>query len=699
MGTTGETKRPGAKQHSAPGDSVLDPAEAARVLGAVYTLAAACSVAIALVGLFSLDGRVTTLGVSGGATFGLLLVLARRGNVSVAGGLGIGGVLLLVVLSMITGHGIRDLSYPVFGFVMLLANLVLVERWAHFATIGTWLLAVAIAAAEAIGLFQTEMSFATTWTQVVIIGIFNLAMALTARRLVRAFHAGLEHAQIQELSYRHIFNATSEAIFLIDPVTERILDVNRSAQTMFGFSRQEFLRSSLQQLAGRHQSVDHVVNMMEIGAQGDPLLFEWKITSKSGQEKPVEVSLRPAVVGAQNVLLAVVRDASETRRIQAKLQESEKLQAVGQLAGGIAHDFNNQLTGILANASLLQEKITDPRLARCAEIIVRCSRRSSDLTAQLLAFARRGKHQNVNVDIHELVAEVVELLKHTIDKRIVLETHLCNEDLQVMGDPTLLQNALLNLGLNACDAMPQGGTLSFSTALHFVEHTHAGMSSAVRHGSYVKVVVADTGEGMNDSTRRRIFEPFFTTKESGNGMGLAAVYGAVESHRGDISLESELGRGTSFTMLLPLSESPSDSVTLKVISPYRQFPGTRILLAEDEGDVAHAITLLLEEMGCSVIHCQDGQAALEAFRATPELFDLVILDHMMPRLSGRELLVEMRKVRPCVRALLTSGYSTETVIEHSEHPEAFLPKPFNQVQLGIMMARVLESPQEASTVK
>jgi CheY-like chemotaxis protein len=215
----------------------------------------------------------------------------------------------------------------------------------------------------------------------------------------------------------------------------------------------------------------------------------------------------------------------------------------------------------------------------------------------------------------------------------------------------------------------------------------------------VKVVVTDTGEGMSEATRRRIFEPFFTTKESGNGMGLAAVYGAVESHRGDISLQSELGRGTSFTMLLPLSDSPRESVTLKVVSPYRQFPGTRILLAEDEGDVAQATTLLLEEMGCIVTHLQDGQAALDAFREAPEQFDMEILDHMMPRLSGREALIEMRKVRPSIRALLTSGYATETVIEHTDHPEAFLPKPFNQVQLGISLARVLESPQEASTAK
>lgn len=680
-------------------ESVLDPSEAARVLSAVYAFGTVCCLLICGVGLSISDGRIAWLSGSAAALYAVLLLLARGGKVTVAGALGLACMLSLIVLAMVSGHGIRDLSVPAFGFIMLLANLVLADRWARLATGLTLLVSIAVSAAEAAGLYTTDMSFATTWSSVVLLALVNLVLALSARRLVRAFHAGLSHARVQELSYRHIFNATSEAIFLIDPTTERIIDVNQSAQTMFGFSRQEFLRSSLQQLAGKHQSVDQVVNMMDVGMQGEPLLFEWKIMAKNGSEKPVEVSLRPAIVGAQNVLLAVVRDASETRRIQAKLQESEKLQAVGQLAGGIAHDFNNQLTGILANASLLQQKIQDPRLARCAEIIVRCSRRSSDLTAQLLAFARRGKHQNVNVDLHELVAEVVELLKHTIDKRITLETQLTGEELQVLGDPTLLQNALLNLGLNACDAMPQGGTLTFETTPHFVEHTHAGVSAAIRTGSYARIVIRDTGEGMDEVTRKRVFEPFFTTKESGNGMGLAAVYGAVESHRGDITLKSELGKGTAFTILLPLSESPQESVTLKIASPYRTFPNTRILLAEDEEDVAEAACALLEEMGCKVTRCPDGQAALDSFTESPDSFDVVLLDHMMPRLSGREALARMRALRPNVKALLTSGYSTETVIENSDHPEAFLPKPFNQVQLGASLGRLLDASPETTASK
>jgi len=677
-------------RHESRNESVLDPRETASVLQAIYLFAAGCGFAILGVGLAGGGTRVTLLGGSGGALFVLLLALVRVRQIHAAGVLGTLCLLGIVLLSVVTGHGVRDLSFPVFGFIMLLANLVLKERWARVATVGTWMISVGVGAAEYLGLFVTDMSFATTGRSVVIIASVQLVLALTARRLVRAFRGGLERAHVQELSYRHIFNATTEGIFLIDPNTECIVDVNKSAQTLFGYSRDEFLRSSLQQLAGKSQSVEQVVSMMDSTMRGEPLLFDWSVDCKDGSELPVEVSLRPANVGAKDVLLAVVRDATESRRMQAKLQESEKLQAVGQLAGGIAHDFNNQLTGILANASLLQDRIDNPRLKKCAELIVRCSRRSSDLTSQLLAFARRGKHQNINVDIQELIGEVVELLKHTIDKRIRLETALLGGDVKVQGDPTLLQNALLNLGLNACDAMKKGGVLTFSTDIHHVENTHMGVSTTVKHGEYVQIQVRDTGEGMEEAVQKRVFEPFFTTKETGNGMGLAAVYGAVESHKGDISVASQVGEGTTFTILLPISQLQRESVTLRVSSPIRSFPGKRVLLAEDEEDVAEAATTLLEELGCAVSRAADGQAAVELFEERPEDFDVLVLDHMMPRLSGREALKKIREIKPHIPALIVSGFSTETVIE-SESGDSFLQKPFNEAQLAQSLARVLET--------
>src|SRR5690606_23612138 len=252
--------------------------------------------------------------------------------------------------AVITGYGIRDLAYPAFGFLILLGNLVLTRDWARAATLVTCVLAIGVAFAEYRGWLVSPTSEYTRATSVVIVAAITLAIALTAQRLVRAYHDGLERIGVQELGYQHIFNATTEAIFLVDPNTERIVDVNESAQAMLGYTRQEFLRSTLQLLASKHQSAQHVVEMMEAGMKGEPLLFQWTVNAKDGSERAVEVSLRPTRVEAKNVLLAVMRDTTEARRIQAKLQETEKLQAVGQLAGGIAHDFNNQLTGILANA-------------------------------------------------------------------------------------------------------------------------------------------------------------------------------------------------------------------------------------------------------------------------------------------------------------------------------------------------------------
>jgi len=657
-------------------------------------MAGLLAVFVALSALFASEDRIALLGGACTAVFLLLLLLARSHRVAAAGSLGTGLLLIIVVTSVVTGHGIRDLSFPGFAFIMLLANLVLDSKSARLASFATWALAVAAALAEYLGFFQTEFSSSTTIVSVVVIASVYLGITLTARGLVRSYREGVRDALTQELGYRHIFNATTEGIVLLDPETRRIIDVNRSGISMFGFSRDELCSRSIQQLAGNHQSLKGIEGLIERGRKGDPTLFDWTATSKDGTQVAVEVSLRPAFVGDRDVLLAVFRDISETRLLHDKLRESEKLQAVGQLAGGIAHDFNNQLTGILANATLLSDKLQDERLAKCADVIVRCCKRSSDLTSQLLAFARRGKHQNVNVDVTDLISEVVALLEHTIDKRIELQSVLPETSLKVLGDPTLLQNALLNLGLNARDAMPQGGVLKFEASRQLIEVTRTGISATLSHGDYVRIVVSDTGAGMDETTRKRIFEPFFTTKERGNGMGLAAVYGAIESHRGDISVKSERGAGTSFTLLLPMSEHQHESLSFKAVAKPNRFEGLRVLVAEDEEDVAISTVTLLHELGCSIVLCDDGQSALDLFARDPHAFDIVLVDHMMPRLSGREALKKMQSLRPTMPSVITSGFSNSAVVEDTDQAFLFLPKPFGQEQLSSILQRALSGSQD-----
>jgi CheY-like chemotaxis protein len=282
-------------------------------------------------------------------------------------------------------------------------------------------------------------------------------------------------------------------------------------------------------------------------------------------------------------------------------------------------------------------------------------------------------------------------LEHTIDKRIQLKTDLSSDCLKVQGDPTLLQNAFLNLGLNARDAMPNGGTLTFETSRQLIEITRTGISAALSHGDYARIVVSDTGEGMSEETRKRIFEPFFTTKEQGNGMGLAAVYGAVESHRGDITVRSKANVGTSFSLLLPLSASSQESMSFKASKKTARFEGLRVLVAEDEEDVATSTVALLEEMGCDVTLCRDGRSAFDAFQEAPSAYDLVLVDHMMPRLSGRDALRLMRQLKPDLCSVITSGFSNDAVVEGTDESALFLPKPFGQEQLSQIIVRALSS--------
>lgn len=689
MGKNPERERESSAREEHP--TLLCPEEAGHLLLWTYAAAGLLAVFVSISALLGHEIRAAVMGASCSVLFGLLVLLAGNGQIRTAGTLGTGLALIIVVLEVITGDGIRDLFFPGFAFIILIANLTLDSKTARVASFTAWGICVAVAVAEYLGFFRSSLNATTSIVSVSVVASIYLGITLVTRRILRAYQEGVRDARVQELSYRHIFDATTEGILLVDKETRLIVDVNKSGLAMFGFSRAELKSLSIEQLAGDHQSLKRINALFERGRRGDPTLFEWTATNKNGTPLAVEVSLRPATIGNREVVLAVFRDTSEARSLHNKLRESEKLQAVGQLAGGIAHDFNNQLTGILANATLLRDRLTDERLVRCADVIVRCSKRSSDLTAQLLAFARRGKHQNVNVDLNELIKEVVTLLEHTIDKRIELRTHLSSAPLKVQGDPTLLQNALLNLGLNARDAMPKGGTLTFETSRQLVEVTRTGISATLSHGDYARIVVTDTGVGMSENTRKRIFEPFFTTKEQGNGMGLAAVYGALESHRGDISVASEADKGSTFTLLLPISEHLQESISFKAVKVVERFDGLRVLVAEDEEDVAISTLTLLEDMGCSVTLCSDGQCAFETFRAAPESFDLVLVDHMMPRLSGREALRMMREIKADLPTVITSGFSNEAVVEDADESALFLPKPFGHEQLSTIFVRALGS--------
>jgi PAS domain S-box-containing protein len=392
-------------------------------------------------------------------------------------------------------------------------------------------------------------------------------------------------------------------------------------------------------------------------------------------------------------------DITEQKQMAERLRQMEKMDAIGQLAGGIAHDFNNQLAGIMGYADLLRARLDDERLRRYVDCILAASHRSADLTQQLLAFARKGQYRSVEVDLHAIVAEVVAILQHTIDRRIEIQQILKASPPTTTGDPSQLQSAILNLAINARDAMPRGGELIFETKT--VELDDAYCRNApypMEPGRYVRLSVTDSGCGMDAQTRKRIFEPFFTTKEvgKGSGMGLAAVFGTVKHHGGSVNVYSEPGRGSTFAVYLPLAaqhsaeaESPGAE---KIGGPCR----ARILVADDEEIFRGLAQDLLETAGHTVRTKKNGASAVEYYQKHREEIDLVILDMVMPKMDGAEAFRAIRAFDPDAKVLLASGYSINGAAQTllAEGVKGFLQKPFSREEMLRAIAEALhEEPQ------
>jgi nitrogen-specific signal transduction histidine kinase/CheY-like chemotaxis protein len=375
-----------------------------------------------------------------------------------------------------------------------------------------------------------------------------------------------------------------------------------------------------------------------------------------------------------------VKSEEERQRLEERLRHTQKMEAIGELAGGIAHDFNNILTPIQGNAQLLREHVAPgSEQSGLVEEIFGASLRAAELTRQLLAFARKGAFQIVPVGINSLIREVRGLLSHGIDRRIEIELDLAAGNPTVRGDPAQLQTSLLNLGLNARDAMPDGGRLTFTTRNLTLDEAHRGaLYPEIEPGEYVEICVSDTGVGMTDEVRRRVFEPFFTTKEAGKGtgLGLAGVYGCVRGLRGAIRVRSEPGQGATFHVLLPASGERARARTGP--PPTHVVTGQgRILVIDDEEMVRSFAARSLRQMGYTVTSCADGVGALDYCRQHHSEIDLVVLDLVMPKLDGASVFRELKRLYPDLRVLLCSGFSRNQEVETliGEGAVGFITKP------------------------
>jgi PAS domain S-box-containing protein len=496
---------------------------------------------------------------------------------------------------------------------------------------------------------------------------------------------------------------SGDTAYWIDP-GGRFLYVNDMACRTLGYSRDELLSMTIHDINPDFSAALWPAHWERLRKERH-LTLETEHRAKDGTLIPVEVTANHIEFDGREYNCVSARDISlrlraqaESRELQAQLIQSQKMEAIGLLAGGVAHDFNNLLTGIMGYANLLSEgRDRDPDTLKAAGVIQGAAERASRLTAQLLGFARKGKNRAVPVDLHKLIDGVLALLDRTLDKKITIVSRFFAEPLSTVGDPSQLEQVLMNLAMNACDAMPGGGELRFVTEPFEFDEAWCRAHRGARPGRYAALYVGDSGVGIPQELIGRIFDPFFTTKEQGKGtgLGLAMVFGIVKNHGGYIDVESHPGCGAVFKVYLPLTdevEAPAElrPPSLRVMGAARG----RILLVDDQEEVREVCGAMLATLGYEVVTASDGLEGVEAYARLAEGIDLVIVDMVMPNLSGRDCFRRIRDIRPDVRAILSTGYSLEGAVEETmrEGICGFIQKPYRLEQLARAIEEALAVP-------
>jgi signal transduction histidine kinase/CheY-like chemotaxis protein len=384
----------------------------------------------------------------------------------------------------------------------------------------------------------------------------------------------------------------------------------------------------------------------------------------------------------------------EREQIREQLYQAQKMEAIGTLAGGVAHDFNNMLQGILGYVSLLKIKISesDP-IFKPLSVIERSAEKAAELTKQLLGFARKGKYVLEPVTLNDIVDDVIKIVSRTFDRAIEIKTALQRDLWTVEADRSQIENVILNLCLNARDATPAGGILRIETVNQEIREEEIPYPW-FKAGRYSVLKISDTGMGMAEEVKKHIFEPFFTTKEKdkGTGMGLAMVYGVVKNHDGFITVDSEPGKGSAFTIYLPVVEKEPAKIKTEVKEiPHGQ--GT-ILVVDDEEFIRNLATDILHELGYKVLHAANGQEAIDVYTLRKDEIDLVILDLIMPKMGGAEAFQKLKGIDPGVQVLISSGYGLEEKTGEMINEEGivgFIQKPYHIIDIAEVLKHVLSS--------
>lgn len=476
---------------------------------------------------------------------------------------------------------------------------------------------------------------------------------------------------------------------------------NRVAQELTGCPQAEVLDKPLKDIlvflnpetrAPAESLVDQVQRAGQAITTAQPVL----LVARDGNERLIANSAAPIRGAHQEATLGVVlvfRDVTRQQQVEAQLLQSQKMESIGALAGGVAHDFNNMLGGITSAAELLGMELAGHAEARqYVDLILRTASRAAELTKKLLAFSRKGKVVAVPLDIHHCIGDACALLERSIDRRIKLVRELQARFTTVLGDASQLQNVVLNLGLNARDAMPDGGTLTISTRNTQLDQAYCGTSPfKLQPGLYIEISVRDTGMGMAPEVQRRLFEPFFTTKPTGKGtgLGLAAVYGAIRDHNGAISVYSEPAQGAVFHVYFPVADAvpAARPVREEVVLGF----GT-ILLVDDEEVIRKTAASMLEALGYQVLIAANGREGVEMYRRHLGEINVVLLDMVMPEMNGQACFRAIRQLDPHARIIICSGFTRDADITQlfNEGLAGYIQKPYRRVDLSREVGRVLK---------
>ncbi|MBE9202098.1 MULTISPECIES: response regulator [unclassified Nodularia (in: cyanobacteria)] len=501
----------------------------------------------------------------------------------------------------------------------------------------------------------------------------------------------LSEAKIREQAA--LLDITTDAICVCD-LENQILFWNKGAENLYGWPVQEAVGRNTSELLDNEAAQENHEALLSVMTKGK---WEGELTQITKTGKELLVASRWSLVrdaqGMPKSILIVDTDITEKKRLESQLFRAQRLESIGTLASGIAHDLNNILTPILAGAQLLPLKFpdADERTRRLLEILEINARRGADLVKQVLSFARGVEGKRITLQIRHLIVEIAKIVKETFPKSIEINTDIPNDLWLVSGDSTQLHQVLMNLCVNARDAMPNRGTLTISAENLVVDENYARMNLEAKAGLYVVITVTDTGVGIPQETLDRIFEPFFTTKPvgQGTGLGLSTVIGITKSHGGFINVYSEVGHGTSFKVYLPAVGGTETLAVEDVEIPTGH--GELILIVDDEPSIQDVTRTSLESHQYQTLIASDGSEAIALYAKYADKISAVLMDMMLPSLDGLTAIRTLQKINPQVKIIATSGLMSKTKLEEviETGTQTFLPKPYTVNELLLSLDKIL----------